>query len=74
MNSADKIKIIIALIMILGGIIGCVGFGIMHTINWWQNPDMTALRLFLTYPKPSIGVCISGIISYSGLHLARSVK
>lgn len=70
MKKSD-VKALIGLILMAAGLLGVIICGIMGTVLYFMNPDMTELRLFLTYPWPTIGACISVFVGWIGCFLIR---
>ena len=66
-----KIKNVIGIILLAGGLIGLVVCGIAAGIFYWQNPDMTTLRRLLEYPEPTIWAVVCYIAGRVGLRLSK---
>jgi hypothetical protein len=66
-----KIKDVIAVVLVLGGIIGVIVCAITALVFYFQNPDMTALRRSMEFPWPTIGALISFIATEVGVQLAN---
>lgn len=64
-----KIKDVIAVVLMLGGIVGALVCAITALVFYFQNPDMTDLRRFIEMPWTTIGVLVSIIAVEVGLQM-----
>lgn len=69
-----KIKLLIGIILTIGGFIGAIICAIAAIIFYFQNPDMTGLRRFIEYPAPSIWAIICFVCEKIGLDMIGSKK
>ena len=64
-----KIKAILGMLMLFGGIgtaLCCIIAVIVFTV---KNPDMTELRRFIEYPEPVVIGVMSAIIARFGMYM-----
>lgn len=70
MRKKNNVKGYIGLILIAISFLAIVVCGISAIVLKWTNPDMTEMRLFLTYPWPTIGCFVSLVVGWIGYVLA----
>lgn len=66
MRKKSNIKETIGLILLAISFLAIVVCGISAIVLKWTNPDMTEMRLFLTYPWPTIGCFASFVVGWIG--------
>ena len=66
MKKKSDLKATIGLILMALSFIAIVVCGIAGIAFKWMNPDMTEIRLFLTYPWPTIGCFVFLIVGFVG--------
>lgn len=66
MRKNSNIKKIIGSILMVASFLAIVVCGVAAVILEFKNPDMTDMRMFLTYPWPTIGSFVSLIVGLVG--------
>lgn len=67
----ERIKVIIACILVFGGIAGCIGAAIAAIVFAIKNPDMTNMRRLVEYPDPYIACAICLIAAQVGVQIVK---
>lgn len=66
MKKKSDAKDVIGLILMAISFLGIVFCGVAAIVLNFMNPDMTELRLFLTYPWTTIGGIASFVVGWIG--------
>ena len=69
-----KIKEIIGVVLVIGGLIGLIACAVAAVIFYFQNPDMTDLRRLIEYPEPSIWAVVCLVCEAIGRSMISSKK
>lgn len=70
MRKKNNVKGYIGLILMAISFLVIVVCGISAIVLKWTNPDMTEMRLFLTYPWPTVCCYASLIVGWIGYMFA----
>ena len=70
MKKKSNVKGFIGLILMAISFLAIVVCGVVAIVLEWTNPDMTEIRLFLTYPWPTVGCFASLIVGWIGYAMA----